>query len=353
MTDTYEDVLKRMTEKFTELSGYAPDDASDVGIRMKVLAGEIYSVSCAVDWLRRQTFYQTAEGRELELRAQERGLTRVPPVAASGVLRFGRSTPLWFNAAVPAGTVCSTAGGTPVRYVTTQEAVLPQGSLSVDVPARAEAGGSAGNAQPGTVTVMVTPPASLETVTNPEAFAGGEDSENDDSLRARLLLSCAGPANGTNAAWYRETALKHGGIHSARVVPRADGDGTVAVFLGGKGRTASPAAVEEVQKEFEAKREIGVTVRTAAASAVPVSVSAAILEADGVSFADAKAACVTALQEYFSDLSVGEPAVVSAMGARMFATGTIADCSFSTAGRTVKENQLAVHGILSIDRMGG
>lgn len=353
MTDTYDDILKRMDDKFTELAGYSPDDASDVGIRMRVLAGEIYSVSCAVDWLRRQTFCQTAEGRELELRAQERGLARVQPVAAAGTLRFGRSTPLWFNAAVPAGTVCSTAGSSPVRYVTTEEAALPQGSLSVDVPARAETGGGAGNAQPGTVTVMVTPPASIESVTNPAAFAGGEDSETDESLRARLLLSCSGPSNGSNAAWYRETALKHGGVHSVQVVPRADGDGTVAVYLGGKGMAPTEETVSEVRDELAAKREIGVTVRVEAAAAVPVSVSGTLLPLGGIPFSDVRTACTAAAEEYFEGLAVGDPVVLSALGAKLFSTGMIGDCSFSTPGSTVGAGRLAVCGFVSFGQMGG
>lgn len=341
-----------MNERFTELAGYAPDDASDVGIRMKVLAGEIYSVNCAVDWLRRQTFYETAAGKELEMRAKERGLVRVPPMKASGTLRFGRSTPLWFSAAIPVGTVCATAGSGSVRYVTTQETVLPQGDLSVDVPARAETGGTAANAQSGTVTVMVTPPASMETVTNPEAFTGGEDSESDDSLRARLLLCCSGPSNGSNAAWYRETALKHGGVHSVQVVPRADGDGTVAVYLGGKGGPPPEETVAEVRGEIAAKREIGVTVRVEAASCVSVSVSLRVLPAEGMDFPSVKAACIAAVRAYYKELSVGDPVILSAMGAKLFSTGMIRDCSFATAGRTVETGQLAVCGLVSIGEMG-
>lgn len=342
-----------MNERFTELAGYAPDDASDIGIRMKVLAGEIYSVSYAVDWLTRQTFYETASGKELEMRAKERGLVRVPPMEASGTLRFGRSTPLWFSAAIPAGTVCSTAGSGAVRYVTTQETVLPQGDLSVDVPARAETGGAAGNAQPGTITVMVTPPASMETVTNPGAFTGGEDSESDESLRARLLLCCSGPSNGSNASWYRETALKHGGVHSVQVVPRADGDGTVAVFLGGKGSPPPEETVAGVRDEISAKREIGVTVRVEAASAVSVSVSVQVLPAAGADFSAVRTACAAAVRAYFGELSVGDPAVVSAMGAKLFSTGMIRDFSFATAGKTVGAGQLAVCGLVSIGRMEG
>ena len=41
--ESYEEILERMKNKFTELSGSNVNDDSDIGIRMKVLAGEIFS----------------------------------------------------------------------------------------------------------------------------------------------------------------------------------------------------------------------------------------------------------------------------------------------------------------------
>lgn len=78
-----------MRDKFSELAGYSPDDASDIGIRIRVLAGEIYSIQSAVDWLKRQSFAQTATGSQLEMLAAERGLSRKQAVAAAGTLTFG------------------------------------------------------------------------------------------------------------------------------------------------------------------------------------------------------------------------------------------------------------------------
>ncbi|MFR1475786.1 MAG: hypothetical protein ACLSB9_08630 [Hydrogeniiclostridium mannosilyticum] len=37
--ESYEQLTGRMYRSFEELAGYSPDDASDLGIRMKVLAG--------------------------------------------------------------------------------------------------------------------------------------------------------------------------------------------------------------------------------------------------------------------------------------------------------------------------
>ena len=58
----YETILERMKETFRQEAGFEADDASDVGIRLKVLAGEVFSLLHSVDWLRRQVFPQTAQG---------------------------------------------------------------------------------------------------------------------------------------------------------------------------------------------------------------------------------------------------------------------------------------------------
>lgn len=347
--DSYDDIVGRMKEKFASLAGYTPDDASDIGIRIRVLAEEIYSIGAAVDWLKQQTFAQTATGTQLELRAQERGVFRKQPVAATGALTFSITAALWFDLAVPEGTVCSTSGTSPVRYVTAAAASIPAGQLSVTVPAQAELPGSAGNTQAGAVTVMVTPPAAMHAVTNVSAFTGGEDSETDDSLRARLLQSSSAAANGANAAWYREAAVSYDGVDSAGVIPRVNGAGTVAVYLGGRGAVPSAAVVQQVSDGLNAAREICTQVTVSAASAVAVDVTATVRAKAGVSSTEAKSACQAAVQDYFCSLGVGDGAVPAALNAGLFATGLIDDCSLSLSAQTMAQNQLAVPGTVTVD----
>lgn len=349
MTDTYDDIVARMKDKFTQLAGYTPDDASDIGIRLKVLAGEIYSVSSALDWLKQQTFPQTAAGEELEKRALERGVTRKPAAAAAGTLTFGRKTTLWYTAVIPAGTVCATSGQGAAQYVTTEDAALAVGSLTVDVPAKAQDTGAAGNTAAQTVTVLVTPTASMDYVTNNSAFTGGEDAESDDSLRSRLLDSYAQPANGCNAAWYRQLAMTCDGVSSAGVIPRANGAGTAAVYLGGCGGAPDDTVVQQVQDLFSANREINVDVTVQAAQTVPVDVTCTVAAKDGWNALAVKVYCSIALQNYFESLGVGDPVVVSAMTVKLFGTDMITDCSFATAGKTVAANQLAVPGTLTVN----
>ncbi|MFU0831861.1 MAG: Baseplate-J domain-containing protein [Oscillospiraceae bacterium] len=348
LTESYDTILARMKKKYTELAGYSPDDASDIGIRMRLLAGEIYSISTAVDWLKRQTFAQTASGQELEYRAQERGLTRKESVPAHGTLTFSRETALWFDLLIEAGTVCSTTGENPVRYVTTEDAILKANTVSVEVPARAEEGGSAGNAEVGTITVMVTPPNGIEYVVNTKAFVGGEDRESDESLRSRLLQNTSVPSNGANPAFYRDFALNFDGVDSVRVVPRANGAGTVALYLGGKGCAPSDAIVSQIEQELNTVREICTQVTVSAAQTIPFSVTASVTAKAGLDSGEVKSACETAVQNYFYSLGVSDQVVPSALNAALFATGMISDCTLDMETSNIAENQLAVCGSITV-----
>ncbi len=353
---SYDEIITRMKDQFTVLAGYSPDDASDIGIRMKVLAGEVYSICSAIDWLKMQTFAQSAQGEQLDLRAQERGLMRKQPFAAAGNIDFKRSTPLWYNAAIPLGTVCSTVGENPVRYITTKEAILPNGQLSVTVPARAEQGGRSGNTQPDTITVMVTPPPAINSVSNSAIFIGGEDRESDSELRSRLMQSYASISNGTNAAFYRECALKYDGVYSVGVVPRENGTGTISLYLGGRGGVPSDSVIAKVQRDLNQLREVNVDVTVAAAQTVAVNIQVAITPADNIGTQEANAACTQAIKDYFGALAVGEPFIGTALGVQIFSTGKIKNYVFSssvTADRKMNANQLAVCGTVNIGYYAG
>ena len=85
--ETYEEILGRMQGTFEELAGYPADDASDIGIRLRVLAGEVYSLTAAMDWLEQQFFAQSAHGSTGFSGGQRRQLRENSPFPAPS--RFG------------------------------------------------------------------------------------------------------------------------------------------------------------------------------------------------------------------------------------------------------------------------
>ena len=133
-----------MAKEYKTLAGVEPEDAADVSIRLKVLAGELYTVLCAAESLKLNCFPQTAAGEALDLHAEERGLVRKDAVKSVGTLTFSRRTALSYAAEIPAGTVCAASGENAVEYETTEAAVLPAGALTVTAAAPAGFVGGAG-----------------------------------------------------------------------------------------------------------------------------------------------------------------------------------------------------------------
>ncbi|MGN0478869.1 MAG: baseplate J/gp47 family protein [Hominenteromicrobium sp.] len=322
----FEEIYARMAQTYASLAGFEPDDASDAGIRLRVLAGEIYTALCALETVRDAAFPQTAAGEALDLHAGERGLARKPAVRAKGTLTFSRGTPLTYDVEIPCGTVCA-ASGAAAEFETTEAAVLAAGELSVTAAAQAVTGGRAFNAAVHAVDTLVTPPAGIESVRNDTAFSGGSDEESDDALRRRLLASYSVLPNGANSETYRRAALQIPGVEHVNVVPRANGIGTVAVYLYGDRAAVTEETVTAVQTVLDALREINVDVTVAAAEPVSKRVTMYIVPKDGCGFSDVKAICEEAVRAYFDTLSVGDPFVAAAVVGAIMQTGAVKNCS--------------------------
>ena len=116
--ETYDEIYRRMSEKYTAESGFEIDPSSDIAIRLRVLAGEIYNAGCSLDWLKRQMFADTATGDNLDKLAAQRGIVRKPAKKAEGELIFSVNEPLDYPIEIPEGTVAATYGETPVRVYT-------------------------------------------------------------------------------------------------------------------------------------------------------------------------------------------------------------------------------------------
>lgn len=313
MNESYETILTRMQDTFSELSGFQADDASDIGIRLKVLAGEIFSAYSNIEWLKNQVFPQTATGQQLDYHAQQRGLQRKPPLKASGSLTFSVSTALTYDISIPQGTICSTAKTDSQRYVTKSSAVLKAGQTSVSVDAEAEIGGTSGNCLENTITILVTPPTGITSVKNAAAFTGGTQGEDDESLRTRILNSYNDISNGTNAAFYKARALKNENVSSASAIPINRGNGTVDVYIWANG-TPSESLISEVQADLNSLKEINVDVKVAAPTTVACNFTAYIWVEDGYVYDDVKLACADAVKNYISSLKIGEDMFLSKAG---------------------------------------
>lgn len=329
--ETYEAILERMRAEYQSKSGAVPEEASDVGLRLQILAGELYRMQAGVEWLKRQAFPQTADGAQLDLHGAQRGVARGGPAKAAGVVTFSRYIPMDFDLIIPQGTVCSASGGEAVEYETTQEGVLEAGEVSVDVPVRAVLPGSGGNAAAGAVNTLVSSLVGIHYLVNQEPITGGEDPEDDESYRRRVLAAYSRLVQCGNAAYYEELALAHKGITSAQTAPREDGAGTVSVYVWGDGAAPSQEVLDSLSQELNELREIGVTVTVKAATTKKVNVMGFIKLKPGAVYAESEDRLKTALAQWFSHCQVGDPVYLGDLSRVILQDPAVSAVTFSAA----------------------
>lgn len=305
--ETYDAILERMVETYEEESGARVEDVSEIGLRLRVLAGELFRLETSLDWLERQAFPQTATGKQLDLHGDLQGVFRKPAEQAKGTVTFSRYLPLTFDLVVPQGTVCATSGEPVIQYETTQDGILEAGELTVDVPVKALEAGAAGNTAAGYVTTLVSAPTGIHYVSNQGAITGGREEEEDEAYRQRILDSLGHSPSGANGDYYRKIALEQEGITAVQVVPRSSGAGTVTLYVWGEGAAPSASVLQELREKLESAREIGVNVTVQAATEVPMTVHIQIEPEPSVDFAWAKEQVAQAITAYGETRQIGDP----------------------------------------------
>jgi len=310
----YEQILERMQDKYRELTGFSADDASDIGIRLKVLAGEAESLYSQMSGLRSQIFAQTATDESLDLHAETRGIVRKPAIAAAGILRFTREVPSSFDIPLPRGILCSTRSDPQIHFETIEDAVLEAGETEADVPAAAVDAGVSGNVLGSKICLMITGAPGITAVSNPDAFTGGADAESDHMLRTRLLSSFENISNSTNRAFYFDAAMSHDDVVSANILPRARGRGTVDVVIACHSPEQEAGAAQDLREHLEVEKEINVDVKVYPAVRDEVDVKVEIDVEPGVHFGQAVDDCTATIRNYLSVLEVGRPLMLSRLG---------------------------------------
>lgn len=301
--EEYKDILERMRAAYIQKSGNKPEDVSDIGLRLQVMAGEIYRLEARMDWLWRQAFPQTADGEQLDLHGGETGVKRGGREKARGTLAFSRYVPVTFDLVIPKGTVCASYGGEAVEYETTEEAVLAAGEVTVTAPAVAVTGGSAGNAAAGYINTMVSEVNGINYVTNPQAFSGGTDPESDEDYRKRILAAVGRLEGFGSAGYYEGMALEQAGVHSAQAGLTDTG---IKLYVRGNGAAVPAETIAALQERIDGVCPLGVAVTVQAATTKKVAVGASLKMREGASYSTASPRLITAVKAWLNKRSVGE-----------------------------------------------
>lgn len=188
-----------------------------------ITAGAAHLQYGYLDWIAQQSNPFTASDEYLEAWAALKSVTRLASTPATGTATFTGTN----GTVVPSGTVFVRGDGW--RYTTTAPATVAGGVVTVSAQADA---GSTGNADNGTLVNMFSAIVGINSAgVATSAFTGGADVEDDDSLRARMLLAYQQPARGGSKADYIRWAREVAGVTRAWCLPHADGAGTVAMYV--------------------------------------------------------------------------------------------------------------------------
>ena len=325
---TYDEILNRMVQKYEEISGFAPSEQSDIMLRLRVLSGELYNTLAATEFVKKQMFASTASGDFLDKHGLDRGIKRKTARKAKGSVSFYITPVSESDIVIRKGTVVSTVGPDVLQFETDEDVVLVKGTSGVTVSATALEGGSAYNVRKNTVTVMVTPPYGVTSCTNNVSFMGGADAESDSELRERILNSYRDIPNSTNEVYYKRLAESVEGVHSASVVPRVRGVGTIDIYL--CGRPDSPMNgeyINEVQKLVDKNRELNVDVEVLYSLPLEVSYTVMLSIIDGYDFESVKADITAKITDYIVSLGVGKAALLSEIGDIIYHTDGVINYS--------------------------
>jgi len=173
----------------------------------------------------------------MEWHAEQVEAPRKQATKAEGRVRFARVADSG-NLPIKAGRILKTlpdGNGEVQRFVTTADAVIPNGKNEVTVPVQSESYGAVANVTPGQITELVTPVPGVDAVGNDANWLTSEaaDLEPLEKLRERYFLRWQGRSGMTKHA-YLAWALAVPGCVAATVLdqhPR--GQGTVDVIVKG------------------------------------------------------------------------------------------------------------------------
>lgn len=351
---TYNKILKLMEEKYTELTGCNIQNSVDISIRMKIFAEQIGLLYEDVEEIKKQAFIQTATGTSLDNHAVSRGIKRRDAKTSSGILVFARQSPATSDIKIPEGTICKTDQVSGISFKTTQDIILKEGEISVQVPAVSIDAGIVSNVGKNSIKFIVSPIPGISIVNNPEIFTGGADKETDNELRDRVSNLYKNLSNGTNSAFYYSIAMSHKEVYSCNIIPRQNGRGTVTVIVAGQLGGVSQETIDSLQEQYNSEKEISVDVQVISAKPNIINLDIKILLVDDELYQQASEKIQSKIKEFFVNQKVAQKFYLSKLIATLATISEIENIKIGSPQNDIQiyQDEIAVLGSISISRIG-
>jgi uncharacterized phage protein gp47/JayE len=226
-------------------------------ILARVFAGAIHGCYGYLEWLKNQLFVTTAEEWFLiNVHGVMWGITRRPGSFASGTVIFTGVDGI----VIPADTRLQNEDG--IEYGTTIPGTITGGVASIDVQA-IETGDDGNYIRPNPpdpiYLQLISPITNVDDQTEIDGdITGGEDIEDLEVYRSRILQRIRTTPAGGNAADYDRWATSYPGVSRAWCYPIASGPGTVTEIITATGDDPVPSStlLAEVQAYMDVLRPV-------------------------------------------------------------------------------------------------
>ena len=196
------------------------NEGSEIRNLLESIAVDHYVMLDEQNELAKIDFIDTAEGEWLDKHGLNPtiGLERGTGVEATGEVTISIPAVQTSDVIIPEGTlVASTSAG--LQFSTDYEVIISIGETSVDVKVTCLTVGEDGNVPAGSIDLIDDDfiDTSLLSITNHDAFEGGENYEEDEAYRQRLLAYRRRPDFGSKP-YYISLAENVDGVHDAVLV---------------------------------------------------------------------------------------------------------------------------------------
>jgi uncharacterized phage protein gp47/JayE len=294
-----------------------------VGSTLRAVLEANASIALWMQWLilqvLRTTRAATSSGADLDTWMADLSLTRLPAIAATGVVTFSRFSPMT-PALIPAGALARTADGTQTFEVSVDTAhaawvpasngyVVAAGVASLDVPVTARTYGGAGNVRAGAVSLLASALPGIDAVSNGSAFQNGLDAELDSAFRDRFRNFIASRSRATPVAvGYAISSIQQGLNYTIQENLDPSGQprmGSFVVTVDDGSGSPSTALLSTVQVAVDAVRPVGSVFSVRPPAVVTVDVSLAITVAAGTAKAQVAGVVGNAIGSYINSLPIG------------------------------------------------
>ena len=194
----------------------------NLNIIAKLVALVAHTLYGFIAYVAKQIFPSTSESEYLDRHASFwLAGGRKQALYASGTVTFTGSV----GAVIPEGTTLMRSDG--IEYITDEAGVFVAPTLELEVSALLP--GLIGNADANTTLTLASPIDGVSSAASVVTMLGGDDTEDDATLNARIESRVQEPPHGGNKTDYEQWAKEVPGVTRAWCSPKEMGDGTVTV----------------------------------------------------------------------------------------------------------------------------